>query len=91
MTPEPLRESAEIIEPTWTLNLTIRPTQDGRFAQIHINQLKASSRVPINIHITCSTDMLYERVQGELNNALRQTINDIQLALAKLKNKHNRR
>jgi len=68
---------------TWYLHLAITPSDDGRFARINIELNKPSSRVPVYINSANSTDLLYERVQAELNNALRQVVNEIHLTVVK--------
>ncbi len=71
-------------EQTWDLHLSITPTEDGRFARVCIRRDRPNSRVPIYLNSADSIDMLYEKVQGEFNNALRQSVNEI-VQLAKQK------
>jgi hypothetical protein len=76
MTPEPK-------ETTWHLHLAITPTEDGRFARINFRIAKPSTRVPTYLNQAGSIDLLYEKVQGDFNNLLRQIINEIHQQVVK--------
>lgn len=67
----------------WNLHLTIKPSADGKWVAITIRLDKPSSRVPTYINSADSMDMIFEKVQGELNNALRQLVNDIHQMVVK--------
>jgi len=70
-------ENSAPVDPSWSLHVTLAPTSDGKYCRISIELRKPSSRLPIYINSAGSTDLLYEKTQGELNNALRQLMNDI--------------
>lgn len=71
-------------EPTWRLHLELIPTPDGRFARWEI-EIVPPETVRTFAKGAGSGDMLYERVQGDLNGALRQLCNDLQHMLKKRK------
>ena len=76
--PEPVQFSLPLSdERTWLLNVEITPTKDAKFARIRLRLDRPSTRVPTYINLVVSTDLLFENVQGEINNALRQLINEI--------------
>lgn len=74
---------SESLKPSdhWALDLKIQITHAGQFVNTDMWLLKLGQIGPIRVSYTMSKDMLYERLQGELNNALRQLVNDIQREL----------
>ena len=67
----------------WELHLAVSPSEDGRWASVVIRLDKPSSRVSTYINSAASMDMIFERVEGELKNALRHLVNDIHQMVVK--------
>jgi hypothetical protein len=69
---------AALLEESWSIAVHVTPTSDDfKFFRVAFELHRPGSRVPIRLNTANNVDMLYERIQGDLNNLLRQLTNDL--------------
>lgn len=70
-------------KPSWQLLIEVTPTSDGRYMTSEAQLVYPGTTIRINLRTAGPMDTIFEQVQGQLNSALRQLVNDLQLTLKK--------